>query len=97
MTVTVQRPVPIRQVKPALTPAVAALVRRPVTVQVKVSIDAEGKVVNVEASVPPGTMNHYLAEAAANAARMWRFDPARRGDTKLPSETILHFAFGPKQ
>jgi len=72
-------------------------VRRLVTVQVKVSIDAEGKVVNAEASAPAGTMNQYLAESAANAARMWKFEPAHRGNMKLPSESTLQFAFGPNQ
>ena len=96
-TVNVQPPTPIRQPKPVLTPAIAALVKRPVTVQVKVFINTEGTVENVEVSGPPGTMNQYLAEAAAGAARMWKFEPARRGNTKLPSESILHFAFSPKQ
>lgn len=93
-TMKVQPPVPIGQVKPILTPTIRVLLKRRVTVQVKVSINAEGKVVNVQASAPPGLLNEHLAEAASNAARRWTFEPARRGDTKLPSESILNFAFG---
>jgi hypothetical protein len=93
----VQPPTAIQEVKPVLTPTVLAMVRRPVSVRVKVSIDDAGNVVRVEASAPPGTLNQYLTEAATRAARMWRFEPARRGDTKLASESVLHFVFGPKQ
>jgi outer membrane biosynthesis protein TonB len=37
----------------------------------------------------------YLATAAAAAARVWRFEPARQDDRPVPSELVLEFRFTP--
>lgn len=94
---SVQPPTPLRQVMPVAPSNILGFLRSPVTVRIRVSIDSNGKVVNAVPMAPPGGVNQYLAESAASAARMWTFIPARRGDTRLASETVLNFSFSPKR
>jgi hypothetical protein len=96
-TAPVQPARPLRQVTPVVPTNVVSLLRRPIDVRVLVSIDDKGKVVRAEPLVPPGGINQYLAAAAANTARLWTFQPARRGDTPLASEMVLNFTFTPRQ
>ena len=93
----VQPAKPLRQVTPVVPTNVVSLLRRPIDVRVLVSIDEKGRVVKAEPLVPPGGINQYLAAAAASTARMWTFQPARRGDTPLASEMVLNFTFTPRQ
>ena len=90
-----QPPVPIRQVRPVVPANVNAMLKRRVDVQVRVSIDQNGKVVNAEPVVPRGGLNQYLGTSAANTARLWTFQPARRDNTPIASELLLTFTFGP--
>jgi protein TonB len=92
---TVEPARPLRQVRPAVPSNVVSLLRRPVDIQVRVSVDEKGKVVRAEPIVPAGGINQYLAATAASTARMWTFQPARRGDTPLSSEVVLTFTFTP--
>jgi hypothetical protein len=66
------------------------------TVQIRVQIDAAGKVIKVT----PITSNAYvdirLVQAAAAAAKSWVFDPATIDGRPVPSERILDFHFGDK-
>jgi outer membrane biosynthesis protein TonB len=71
------------------------MLKRRVDVQVRVSIDQSGRVVKAEPVVSQGGINQYLGTNAANTARLWTFQPARRGDTPVMSELILNFTFGP--
>jgi hypothetical protein len=93
----VQPAKPLRQVTPVVPTNVVSLLRRPIDIRVRVSIDEKGRVVRAEPLVPPGGINQYLAAAAASTARMWTFQPARRGDTPLSSEMVLNFTFTPRQ
>jgi TonB family protein len=93
----VQPPAPLRQVTPVAPSNILGFLRSPVTVRVRVSIDRNGKVASAVPVVPRGGINEYLAASAASAARMWAFQPARRGDTLLASETVLNFTFNPKR
>lgn len=93
--IAVQPPIPIRQVKPAVPDNVSAMLKRRVDVQVRVAIDQTGKVIMAQPLVPPGGLNQYLGTSAASAARLWTFQPARRGDAPVVSELILNFTFEP--
>jgi outer membrane biosynthesis protein TonB len=62
-------------------------------VEVKVSIDAKGRVV---AATPVGISNsiqRLLAPSAAQAAMLWRFTPASRNGQPIESEMVLRFEF----
>lgn len=89
---------PLRQVKPTVPLNVAALVRTPVSVRIRVRIDAQGQVTHAEAlNASNSGVNGYLAQSAVAAARLWSFAPARQGSTSVPSEMVLSFAFGAGQ
>jgi outer membrane biosynthesis protein TonB len=65
----------------------------PVSVDVKVSINAEGKV-GMASAINVSTMaQRILSPSAIQAAMLWRFQPARRDGKPVPSETILKFEF----
>jgi outer membrane biosynthesis protein TonB len=63
-------------------------------VDVKVYIDAGGTVIRAEPLSKGNSLVDYLSGVAVDAARQWRFSPARRGNQSVPSETVLHFHFG---
>jgi outer membrane biosynthesis protein TonB len=65
-----------------------------VRVEIRVVIDATGRVVRAEALSRGGNLVEYLSAIASDAARKWRFAPALRGTEPVPSETILQFQFG---
>jgi len=44
-------------------------------------------------AIPQKNINQYLVNSAVNAARLWRFQPARRGDDPVSSEVVLEFVF----
>jgi hypothetical protein len=86
-------PTAIRQIPPApLTPAQRAFVSRSVVVEVKVFIDASGKVTKTE---PFTHANPALITAARSAATLWTFRPARKNGQNVASEMILRFKFDP--
>jgi TonB family protein len=80
---------PIREIAPA-TPASEQL-EHDVPVDLRVRIDPSGRVASIEPASKAG--NPRLADLAADAARNWQFEPARRNDEQVSSELILHFTF----
>jgi TonB family protein len=64
-------------------------------IEIQVSIDSHGKVVRAE-PVPMQTAHLMLIQAALQAARSWKFRPAKLGATAVSSEMTLRFEFAPK-
>jgi TonB family protein len=62
-------------------------------VDVRVKVDATGKVISAEPMRLAGPMRPFLERAAADAARLWRFEPARLGDQKVEGEALVQFRF----
>jgi outer membrane biosynthesis protein TonB len=87
--------VPLRKVNPVIDPTLKFMLSRETTVDVKVSIDAQGKVVKAEPVKRDGSIAGFIATASVNAARLWSFRPARRGDRNLPSDMVVQFKFSP--
>lgn len=75
-------PTPVRKVAPQGTAGAG-------DVDVKVFIDEEGNVTHTQVL----TKGTDLATASADAARQWRFTPARKHDKPVASEMVLHFRF----
>jgi hypothetical protein len=73
---------PTRQVAPAAAGGVGA-------VDVKVFIDESGSVTRAQVL----TKGSDLAARSVDAARQWRFTPARKHDKAVSSEMVLHFQF----
>jgi hypothetical protein len=63
-------------------------------VEIKVFIDAYGKVRGTEALTQA---NPILINAARSAAILWAFQPARRQGLNVASEIVLRFKFDPAQ
>jgi hypothetical protein len=65
-----------------------------IPIDVRVEIDIHGRV----SSAAPVTKTHsgiesYLSSRALQAAKEWRFEPARRDGKAVEGSQILHFVF----
>jgi len=92
-TVSFIAAVPVHKASPAVPSNLRSVVENSVSVDVKVVIDATGKVVSAvpaEANMPAQKM---LAPQAVQAALLWRFQPARKNGQPVRSESLLKFAF----
>jgi hypothetical protein len=89
----------IHRTAPDLTPDVRREMRAAggkVTVSVRVSIDAAGRVDDAEvvsSSGEPSPSGPYIRLASLNAARQWRFRPAMADGRPVASHTTLLFTF----
>jgi protein TonB len=63
------------------------------TVQVRITIDATGRVAKAESVSGP----RPLREAAEQAVRQWRYQPATRNGAPIDSETMVSFTFVPNR
>jgi TonB family protein len=87
----VEDAVPVQKILPSYPPAARAS-RTAGTVLVKVEIDEQGDVISAKAIEGP----NLLRAAAENAARQWKFRPARRDGTPARAIQTLQFNFNPQ-
>ncbi|MBV9082379.1 MAG: TonB family protein [Acidobacteriaceae bacterium] len=66
-------------------------------VPVTVTVSDSGTVTSATLMPSPSPVPPYFAEQAINAARLWRFSPARVNDRAVPSQTEIQFHFTPAQ
>jgi TonB family protein len=60
-------------------------------VEVQVTVDETGRV--VQAQLRTGiAVDSRFAEAALQAARLWRFEPAHAGEQPIAGERVLRFS-----
>jgi hypothetical protein len=93
-------PFPTNKVQPVLRPTIAAQIPTGAEIQITVRalINAAGRVVKAEvlrdqASRYGPALRFQLETAAVDAARQWRFEPARSGDKPVPSDHAISFVF----
>jgi periplasmic protein TonB len=84
-------PRPVRQVKPSTPSNVRQLISEDVQINVKVEIDATGRVVRAEPVSKE--KQDFLTALAVEAARQWRFSPARQGSQNVSSSAVVGFQF----
>jgi hypothetical protein len=93
---------PVRRTEPKVIhrapPVIAAGIRprltNPVALDVRVEIDARGRVTSAAPVVKPHKgLEAYLAGSAVKAARLWRFEPARENGKPVAGAQTLHFVF----
>ena len=82
-----------RQSAPVLPDAVRRKLRGEATVAVRVDLDAGGKVTSAVALTKGNKQVETLAGFAVEAARQSQFEPATRGDQKVPGQVTLQFRF----
>jgi len=83
----------LRQVSPVVQEAVRRTMNRDVMVQIRVSVDENGNVVNAASLNQGNPIADALAGAALAAVKNWQFDPARRGQERVPGDVVLSFTF----
>lgn len=82
------------------TPAVVSASIRPrikgkIQINVRVHVDDRGRVTSAEPVEKRRTgLESYLAARAVEAARGWRFEPARENGKAVAGEQTIHFVFG---
>lgn len=79
-------------------PVIAAGIRPRITgtipVDVKVHIDEHGRVTSAAPVVKAhGGLDAYLSQSAVQAAKLWRFEPARENGKPVPGTQTIHFVF----
>jgi protein TonB len=83
----------ISKAAPSFPAELGSLAVQRKVIEVTVSIDKNGRVSKAEA-VPQKNVNQFFINSALNAARLWKFRPAMRGDEPVASEMVLQFIFG---
>jgi hypothetical protein len=88
------QPKAIYRAPPTVAAGIRSRIKGTVSIDVRVQIDARGHV----ASATPVTrqnsgLDKYLAGRAVQAARLWRFEPARENGKPVAGTQILHFVF----
>jgi TonB family protein len=79
-------------------PVVAAGIRPRINgkipIDVRVTIDTRGRVLTATPVVKPHSgLDEYLATRAVQAARLWRFEPARENGKAVQGTQTIHFVF----
>ena len=82
----------VQQVSPQVSPSARATISGKVRVSVKVKIDTVGNVAS--AKLESAGPSKYFARVAQQAAQDWKFSPAQQDGHPVPSEWMIHFAFG---
>lgn len=85
-------PVPTHQTVPALPTSLRGAIWKATVVDVNVSVDATGNVVKAEAVQKAG-LNPLLRDAAVQAARRWKFQPAQFDGHAVPANIVVQFNF----
>ena len=80
-----------RQVSPDVSASARQTIRGTVRVRVSARVDASGKVVETRLETP--RVSRYFANAALQAARRWKFEPATVEGRPVPTSWILEFDF----
>jgi proteasome lid subunit RPN8/RPN11 len=84
----VTRPKAIHKVAPVVPSSIRPRIRRTVPVDVRVRIDAQGRVASATAITKAHSgLETFLIGRALEAARQWRYEPAP------PATEIIHFTF----
>jgi len=83
------------KVPPMIPASIKPRIKSTIPIDVRVRIDARGHVVS--ATLPDkhrAGLESYLAERAVEAAKQWKFEPAREDGKAVAGEQTLRFTFG---
>lgn len=92
-TVRYEAAVPVRKVRPSVPDDLHSSLPESTSVVVRVAIDAAGRVVGAASEGSLTATQKLLAPHAIEAARLWRFQPARKNGEAVESESLLRFDF----
>ncbi len=82
------------RVAPSLGAGVRGRIKGRIGIDVRVTIDQNGRVVSSRPTVKPAPgLQTYLTGRAQRAARSWRFEPATQNGQAVPGHYTIHFTF----
>jgi TonB family protein len=81
----------VDRVLPAVPQSARDTIRGTIRVSVRVRVDPSGSV--SQATLESPGPSRYFANLALQAARRWKFAPAKRDDRSAPNDWILRFEF----
>ena len=87
-------PAPLHRVMPTVSADLRGRLKRDLTVDVRVAIDAAGKVKRAELVSRRSDVRREFETLALSASRGWTFTPARNADRRVPGQAVLHYHFG---
>jgi hypothetical protein len=91
---SIVQPKAIYRAPPVVAAGVRPRIRGTIPIDVSVQIDARGHVVSaVPVTKPRSGLDQYLAARAVQAARLWRFEPARENGKAVAGTQVIHFTF----
>jgi TonB family protein len=79
--------------RPKLPPEIKAMITSDNVVEVRVRINAAGKVTDATALFARGPVAPSLVRYARDTARRWRFRPARKSGKPVPCDKVIEFLF----
>ena len=83
----------VNRVAPEVPEGIRPRITSPQPIDVRVSINSEGRVTSATPLQHGEGLTNYLAIRAAAAARQWTFTPARQGGKPVASSRTIHFVF----
>jgi len=83
---------PLRRVMPDVSLR-SVMIYKDISVQVQVSLDANGRVREVRLLPPAEQVSESVIGSAVTAARQWTFQPATSGGKAVPSQYLITFRF----
>ena len=86
--------VPLKQPSPTLPPSLYSTIHSTVPIDLRVSIDEQGRVFQTRL-VSEEPLPSSLVRLAEDTAAKWSFRPARIKDKEVDSEVVLQFRFSP--
>jgi hypothetical protein len=94
VSATYKPAVAILKVQPKFPPELQPLLVRKTAIEVSITIDMTGRVIQAGA-IPQETIDHLLLKSVVNTSMAWKFKPALRNNQPVTSEAVLKFVFAP--
>jgi len=88
------QPEPLREIRPDIPPGIRARIADRIVIPVEVKVTPAGRVSSAAAKGTGNDLYAYLAGRSTQAARQWRFSPARtRAGKAVASARTVYFVF----
>jgi hypothetical protein len=90
----ITQPKAVYRAPPVVAAGIRPRINGRIPIDVHVTIDTRGRVLTaVPVTKPHSGLEEYLATRAVQAARLWRFDPARENGKAVQGAQTIHFVF----
>jgi TonB family protein len=84
---------PEREIEPLVPEGIGNRIDGMIPITVTVRIGRDGRVQSAHSTQQPDGLHAYLAQQAIEAAKLWRFRPARAGAELIATQQTIHFRF----